>query len=140
MANQSNFLDDILYNVMMAESSGFPLTVGKDGERGLYQYKRDTWRASTKRIFGKPKPFLMAYVPSMAKQVARADMEELIKEFGENPRLLTSAWNRGPEVARLIRQGKKSYILNHKNDIYRYVLNTGKLWKLGVKVAPRRRQ
>jgi hypothetical protein len=69
-------LDRMLYAIRSVEDpSGDPRAIGLHGERGLYQFKRETWEQTT-RI-----PFDKAFVPGYATPVARARLLEIKHEL-----------------------------------------------------------
>jgi len=134
----SDFLSKVTKTVKMAESSGKSWKIGDEGERGWYQFSSDLWREATIRVFGEELPFERAHEEELSTKVFHAEIQRYIDEFGEDPRLVTSAWNRGFRRAKQIRAGEAQYLYNHINDIYRYVLNSGQLWEEGVEIPPRK--
>lgn len=84
------FLDAI----SQVETGGNPRAVGKKGERGMYQFSRQTWHQHSRRSFHD------AHNPAVARAVAQAHFEWLVQGFQRNGRqpsayLVAAAWNAG---------------------------------------------
>ena len=90
--------------IIMVESQGNPQCIGSAGERGLMQIKRETWRAITRELFGRPLPFQQAFDPALNRRVGRAylaRLQEQIAQYREQWQadersLLIAAYNAGP--------------------------------------------
>lgn len=86
--------DSFLKAVAQVESGNDPRAVGRMGERGVFQFRKDTWKQYTKRSFFK------AHDRSVSYQVALKHYEWLYDGFIRNgykptPYLMASAWNSG---------------------------------------------
>jgi len=90
--------------IVQVESSGNPLCVGKAGERGLMQLKREAWQDAASTIFAKPPPFDRAFDPDLNRRVGQAYLAQLQRFLLENRplwrddmrSLLTACYNAGP--------------------------------------------
>lgn len=94
--------------VIQVESAGRPDRVGRHGERGLMQIKRETWHDSTRLLFGYPVPFDRAFEPALNRRVGRRYMA-FLQTFLEQHRsqwqsderaLLLASYNAGPGAVR----------------------------------------
>lgn len=90
--------------IVQVESAGNPRKVGMLGERGLMQIKPDTWRGTTRRLYGVALPFDQAFDPELNVRVGRAYLAELQKFLWANRdrwqsderQLLLACYNVGP--------------------------------------------
>lgn len=84
----------LLMAIAHTESNGMKLAIGKKGERGLYQFTKDTWEFYTNA------PFDKAFNPEVASRVAQLHLMWLTKQFQDakhpaTPRDIYIAWNTG---------------------------------------------
>lgn len=84
----------MLRAIAEVESRGNPRRVGRLGERGLYQFRRDTWRQHTREHFTR------AHHPGVATAVARRHYHWIRRQLQANGRQATPyevalAWNAG---------------------------------------------
>ena len=63
--------------IIAVESQGDPRCVGRAGERGLMQIKRETWREMTRELFGRALSFQQAFDPAINRRVGRAYLARL---------------------------------------------------------------
>ena len=101
----------LAYNIVQAESSGFPFAVGKNGERGLFQFTKPTWIALTN------KPFWKAFIPSDNIQIAMLNFKDADTS---DPKSLASYHNAGTKDWKKL---NKKWTINHPNKIYRDIYN-----------------
>ncbi len=91
-------------SVVQIESGGNPRSVGRHGERGLMQIKRETWRETTAQILGKPVGFDRAFEPDLNRRVGAAYLARLHSFLQANKHrwqaderaLLLACYNAGP--------------------------------------------
>lgn len=96
--------DSLVEAVIQVESGGNPRKVGRAGERGLMQIKKDTWREVTRRLYGKPVSFDRAFEPELNRIVGRAYLDQLRDFVGRNRAewkadelsLVLACYNAGP--------------------------------------------
>ena len=69
--------DRLVLAIVQVESGGNTRKVGRAGERGLMQIKRETWQATTRGMYGRPVPFDRAFDASLNRKVGRAYLAEL---------------------------------------------------------------
>ena len=86
--------DAFLKAIAEVETGGNPRAVGRLGERGLYQFRKETWRQHTRRSF------FEAHNPNVSYQVASQHFDWLydgLVRNGVRPTnyLLAAAWNAG---------------------------------------------
>lgn len=86
--------DAFLRAISEVESGGNSRAVGPSGERGMFQFRRSTWRQYTRRSFYE------AHKASVATAVAAKHFEWLLDGFYRNgrtptPYLVAAAWNAG---------------------------------------------
>jgi soluble lytic murein transglycosylase-like protein len=95
--------------IIQVESRGDAQAVGKAGERGLMQIKRDTWRETTRAMFGGEVPFDQAFEAELNRKVGRrylAQLQQRLKQCrdfwkADERALLLASYNAGPQrVAR----------------------------------------
>ena len=84
----------VLKAIAQVESRGNPRRVGRLGERGLYQFRRDTWRQHTRENFYR------AHHPGVATAVARRHYQWILAQLRARGRKGTAyevalAWNAG---------------------------------------------
>jgi soluble lytic murein transglycosylase-like protein len=65
-------IDSLVDAIVQVESGGQARMVGRAGERGLMQIKRETWGDMTRSLFGRPVAFDKAFNPGMNRQVGAA--------------------------------------------------------------------
>jgi len=90
--------------IIQVESRGNPQCVGRAGERGLMQIKRETWRDVTRALYGRPLPFSAAFDPEQNRRVGKAYLAQLqafllehLSQWRADERsLLLAAYNAGP--------------------------------------------
>lgn len=100
--------DLLIEAIITVESDGNPRAVGRQGERGLMQIMRGTWKDTTAKMFGRPLSFDLAFDPVMNQRVGRAYLNYLqygLKknrdQWGAGERdLLLGCYNAGPENVR----------------------------------------
>ncbi len=105
---QPSITDLFVEAVIQIESAGKPDVIGKAGERGLMQIKRETWREVTTQLFGKPVSFSRAFEPELNRQVGQAYLRMLVaflyqhqEEWQSDMRsLLLASYNAGPTHVR----------------------------------------
>jgi Transglycosylase SLT domain len=83
-----------LQAVAQVETGGNPRAVGRFGERGLYQFGRDTWRRYTSRSF------YDAHSPAVAHEIAVRHFDWLYQRVVDEgrrptPYIMAVAWNGG---------------------------------------------
>ncbi|HMO05766.1 MAG TPA: lytic transglycosylase domain-containing protein [Kiritimatiellia bacterium] len=96
--------DLLVDSVVQIESAGNARAVGRHGERGLMQIKRETWRETTARILGKPVGFDRAFEPTLNRRVGAAYLSHLHGFLQANKNrwqadersLLLACYNAGP--------------------------------------------
>ena len=101
----------LLKAIIQVESSGDTMAVGKAGERGLMQIKRDTWRETTSSMYGHELPFDYAFDGDLNRHVGRqylARIQQRLKERrpawkADQRALLLASYNAGPH--RVVRSG-----------------------------------
>jgi hypothetical protein len=86
--------DAFLNAIAQVETGGNTRAIGRQGERGMFQFNRTTWRLHTKRAFQD------AHDPQVAYSVAVRHYEWLFDGFVRNgreptPYLMAAAWNAG---------------------------------------------
>lgn len=90
--------------IVQVESGGNPGMVGKAGERGLMQVKKDTWNQMSRRAFGRKVSFETAFDPAVNRKVGAAYLTYL-KSFlaahkqawkADERSLLLACYNAGP--------------------------------------------
>jgi len=86
--------DSFLKAVALVESNNNPRAVGRLGERGLFQFRKETWKQYTRRSFYK------AHDRQTAYEIASKHYDWLYKRFVANgyrptPYLMAAAWNAG---------------------------------------------
>lgn len=84
----------VLRAIAQVESRGNPRRIGRLGERGLYQFRRDTWRQHTRESFYR------AHHPGVATAVARRHYHWILAQLRSRGRQGTPyevalAWNAG---------------------------------------------
>ena len=84
----------LLQAIAEVESRGNPSRVGRLGERGLYQFRRETWRQHTREHFHR------AHHPGVANAVARRHYQWIVRQLRAQGRPATAyevalAWNAG---------------------------------------------
>lgn len=84
----------VLQAIAEVESRGNPRRVGRLGERGLYQFRRDTWRQHTRENFYR------AHHPGVSTAVARRHYQWILAQLRSRGRKGTAyevalAWNAG---------------------------------------------
>lgn len=84
----------VLRAIANVESQGNPRRVGRLGERGLYQFRRATWRQHTRENFSR------AHHPEIATTVAHRHYNWIVRELRANgfegsPYEVALAWNAG---------------------------------------------
>lgn len=84
----------VLRAIAEVESRGNPACVGRLGERGLYQFRRDTWRQHTRENFAR------AHHPAISTTVAHRHYDWIARElrkrgFEGSPYEIALAWNAG---------------------------------------------
>ena len=84
----------VLQAIAEVETRSNPNRVGSLGERGMYQFRRDTWRQHTRE------PFARAHHPEISTTVARRHYQWLKKQLRTHGRPATTyevalAWNAG---------------------------------------------
>ena len=95
--------------IIAVESQGDPRCVGRAGERGLMQIKRETWREMTRELFGRALSFQQAFDPAINRRVGRAYLARLHAMLSEHQgrwkaderALLIAAYNAGPTCVAL---------------------------------------
>ena len=105
---QPSITDLFVEAVIQIESGGRPDVVGKAGERGLMQIKKETWREVTEILFGRPVRFSRAFEPELNRQVGQAYLRMLCSFLYENQAdwksdmrsLLLASYNAGPTHVR----------------------------------------
>ncbi|MGH8020929.1 MAG: lytic transglycosylase domain-containing protein [Opitutaceae bacterium] len=86
--------DVFLRAISEVETGGNSRAVGQAGERGMYQFRRQTWQQHTSRSF------FEAHNPVVARSVAALHYDWLLAGFRRNGRapsvhLMAAAWNSG---------------------------------------------
>lgn len=105
--------------IIAVESQGNPRRVGSAGERGLMQLKRETWRETTRRLFGHALPFEQAFDPVLNRRVGRAYLAHLHARLraqqekwnADERALLVAAYNAGPT-----RLAARRFSLDHLHE------------------------
>jgi soluble lytic murein transglycosylase-like protein len=94
--NGAELLDkeSFLRAISEVETGGNSRAIGRAGERGMYQFSRQTWRQHTSRSFHD------AHNPLVSKQIARMHFDWLEAGFRRNGRtpnsyMMAAAWNAG---------------------------------------------
>lgn len=103
--------DCLVSAIIQVESGGNTRKVGRAGERGLMQIKRETWLGTTRGMYGKPVPFDRAFDESMNRRVGRGYLAELQSFLArhrsrwrsDERSLLLACYNAGP--TRVMRAG-----------------------------------
>jgi hypothetical protein len=80
--------------IRLVETGDSPAAVGKLGERGAYQFRRQVWHQHTSSSFS------LAHDPSIADEVAHRHFDWLVNAclgagLQPTPRILAMAWNAG---------------------------------------------
>lgn len=96
--------DLLVEAIIQVESAGNSREVGRAGERGLMQIKRETWRDMTRTLFGAVKNFDQAFDAHLNRRVGKAYLAYLQAFLLENRThwrsderaLLLAAYNAGP--------------------------------------------
>ena len=86
--------DLVLRAIAQVESRGNPACVGRMGERGLYQFRRSTWRQHTREDFRR------AHHPEISTLVAMRHYEWIVRSLRAHgrpgtPYEVALAWNAG---------------------------------------------
>lgn len=86
--------DSFLSAVALVETGNNPRAVGSKGERGLYQFTRQTWKQHTKKSHYK------AHDPSYSQVIAKKHYDWLYKNltrkgYPASPYWIAVAWNSG---------------------------------------------
>ena len=86
--------EGFLRAISEVETGGNSRAVGRAGERGMYQFRRQTWQQYTSRSF------YDAHNPVVARTVASKHFDWLLEGFQRNGRkpstyLMAAAWNAG---------------------------------------------
>jgi len=82
-ASQADFLDltPLVYAISDVESGGDPNAIGDAGERGLMQIMPETWRDTTRRVFGESVDFDRAFDPMLNREIGRAYLEYVAEQL-----------------------------------------------------------
>jgi len=86
--------DTFLRAIAEVETGGNARAIGRQGERGMFQFTRTTWRIHSKRAFAD------AHIPSVSFDVAAQHYDWLHRGLLRNgrqptPYLMAAAWNAG---------------------------------------------
>jgi hypothetical protein len=84
----------VLLAIAEIETGGNPHRVGRHGERGMYQFRRTTWRQHTRR------DFRLAHHPDVSAEVARQHYDWIVRElvaagYEGTPYQVALVWNAG---------------------------------------------
>jgi hypothetical protein len=84
----------VLRAIAEVESRGDPASVGRMGERGLYQFRRATWRQHTRESFSR------AHHPAISTAVAQRHYDWIVRElrhhgYEGSAYEIALAWNAG---------------------------------------------
>lgn len=85
------------------ESGNNHAAIGKKGERGAYQFTKDTWDMHSKFSHHN------AHFPNHSVMIAFAHLDWLISRVGDDPVKLAIAWNGGPGAVKRPTSQHKSY-------------------------------
>jgi soluble lytic murein transglycosylase-like protein len=105
----SRLISDLLVDAIeQVESGGNPRCVGRAGERGIMQIKRETWNHVTRRMFGQRVPFDQAFDPELNDKVARAylaEIQDILYQHrsrwkADERALLLACYNAGPNAVK----------------------------------------
>lgn len=77
--SQPVIIEDWIERIIMAESSGIPNKESPVGARGLMQIMPATWNEQTKKIYGKPLSFDLAFDPKINRTVGTHYLKEIQK-------------------------------------------------------------
>lgn len=93
--------EEILAVIVALETSGNPEAVGAAGERGLTQFMPGTWEEATRRLYGRPLSFDLAFDEKTHLEVAGFHLGWLKSELKRSYELssILAAWNAGPRRA-----------------------------------------
>jgi len=100
---------EVIHAIMKAESGGNAMAVGRDGERGAFQFTEKTWKALT------DEPFSEAF---NIKKSARIAVKNLLQAKTTDPKRLIAYHNAGTTRWETL---NKRWTVNHPNRIYREI-------------------
>jgi soluble lytic murein transglycosylase-like protein len=127
-AAQDDGRDAFLRAIAEVETGNNPRKVGRSGERGLYQFRQNTWRQHTRR------PFYDAHSPAVAHDVATRHYEWILQSLQRNgqrptPYMIAAAWNSG--VSRV----SSGRIPASTRDYAQRVVNLASMWSPAIRSA-----
>jgi hypothetical protein len=96
--------DLLVHAIVQVESAGNSRMVGRQGERGLMQVKRDTWAEVSRGVFGHRVSFDRAFDPNLNRRVGKAYLGRIQQFLSEHRKdwradersLLLACYNAGP--------------------------------------------
>lgn len=108
LASPQQAADLLVEAIVQVESAGRAGMVGRHGERGVMQLKRDTWNQTTAQEFGRKIDFHQAFDPDLNRRVGKAYLAWLHNYLlryqarwkADERSLLLACYNAGPTQVR----------------------------------------
>lgn len=113
----STEMDRLQVKIIRAESSGNPFAIGPDGERGLMQITKDTWRRYT-RV-----PWRYAFDPTLNVEVGRKILDRINKFYGRRATAARIAYSYNTGDYLIFNERIPAWAKHHPNRIYRRIFN-----------------
>jgi soluble lytic murein transglycosylase-like protein len=95
--------------IKLVESGGSDLAIGRNGERGSFQFSKNTWKMHSKQNHK------CAHDPKHSLIVAFYHLEWLISRVGDDPIKLAIAWNGGSGAVSKPTKRQKEYARRVQN-------------------------